>query len=703
MKEQILNVLKQNNKNLTVNEFKDLLNLNSVEEINELNLSLKELENDYQIYKNKKEKYMLFENSHLKKGRFLVNRSGRFGFVDIGGESDIRIHPSNFNNAINNDIVIIELDKIGKEGRILKVVLRETPDLVGEYYIKDNIGYVKLDNKRYNDYLIKEEDSKGAVEGHKVLVRRKDIETNGFFEGEILKIIGHKDDVGVDILSIVYEHGINDVFTEEVMREVEMIPSQVTNNDLDNRRDLRNEKIFTIDGDDAKDFDDAVSIKKLDNGNYLLGVHIADVSHYVKEDTAIGKEAYERGTSVYLVDRVIPMLPHRISNGICSLNELVDRLTITCDMEINNNGNVVKYDIYLSVIHSNKRMTYNNVNKVLEENVIPEGYEDFVNELYTMKDLADILRKNKNNRGYLDFELDEMKIIVDNEGMPIDIIKRYRGVGEKIIEDFMIAANETVATHFHHLDMPLIYRIHEKPEKEKIEKFIVFLNALGYRIKDKKFNAKVMQKTLEILSEREEWQVLGSIALRTMQKAVYSTENVGHYGLGSKYYAHFTSPIRRLPDLFVHREIKGLQLIKGYRNYTFQELSVDAEHSSIREDRAVKCERAVEKYEAAKYMEQHIGEEYEGYISSISRDGIWIQLSSLIEGLVRISEIGKDYYEFDEEIQVMRGRKTGKIYHIGDKVRVVVANASKEEREIDFKIIKLIKGDVVVEKTKKKQ
>ena len=703
MKEQILNVLKQNNKNLTVNEFKDLLNLNSVEEINELNLSLKELENDYQIYKSKKEKYMLFENSHLKKGRFLVNRSGRFGFVDIGGESDIRIHPSNFNNAINNDIVIIELDKIGKEGRILKVVLRETPDLVGEYYIKDNIGYVKLDNKRYNDYLIKEEDSKGAVEGHKVLVRRKDIETNGFFEGEILKIIGHKDDVGVDILSIVYEHGINDVFTEEVMREVEMIPSQVTNNDLDNRRDLRNEKIFTIDGDDAKDFDDAVSIKKLDNGNYLLGVHIADVSHYVKEDTAIGKEAYERGTSVYLVDRVIPMLPHRISNGICSLNELVDRLTITCDMEINNNGNVVKYDIYLSVIHSNKRMTYNNVNKVLEENVIPEGYEDFVNELYTMKDLADILRKNKNNRGYLDFELDEMKIIVDNEGMPIDIIKRYRGVGEKIIEDFMIAANETVATHFHHLDMPLIYRIHEKPEKEKIEKFIVFLNALGYRIKDKKFNAKVMQKTLEILSEREEWQVLGSIALRTMQKAVYSTENVGHYGLGSKYYAHFTSPIRRLPDLFVHREIKGLQLIKGYRNYTFQELSVDAEHSSIREDRAVKCERAVEKYEAAKYMEQHIGEEYEGYISSISRDGIWIQLSSLIEGLVRISEIGKDYYEFDEEIQVMRGRKTGKIYHIGDKVRVVVANASKEEREIDFKIIKLIKGDVVVEKTKKKQ
>ena len=703
MKEQILNVLKQNNKNLTVNEFKDLLNLNSVEEINELNLSLKELENDYQIYKSKKEKYMLFENSHLKKGRFLVNRSGRFGFVDIGGESDIRIHPSNFNNAINNDIVIIELDKIGKEGRILKVVLRETPDLVGEYYIKDNIGYVKLDNKRYNDYLIKEEDSKGAVEGHKVLVRRKDIETNGFFEGEILKIIGHKDDVGVDILSIVYEHGINDVFTEEVMREVEMIPSQVTNNDLDNRRDLRNEKIFTIDGDDAKDFDDAVSIKKLDNGNYLLGVHIADVSHYVKEDTAIGKEAYERGTSVYLVDRVIPMLPHRISNGICSLNELVDRLTITCDMEINNNGNVVKYDIYLSVIHSNKRMTYNNVNKVLEENIIPEGYEDFVNDLHTMKDLADILRKNKNNRGYLDFELDEMKIIVDNEGMPIDIIKRYRGVGEKIIEDFMIAANETVATHFHHLDMPLIYRIHEKPEKEKIEKFIVFLNALGYRIKDKKFNAKVMQKTLEILSEREEWQVLGSIALRTMQKAVYSTENVGHYGLGSKYYAHFTSPIRRLPDLFVHREIKGLQLIKGYRNYTFQELSVDAEHSSIREDRAVKCERAVEKYEAAKYMEQHIGEEYEGYISSISRDGIWIQLSSLIEGLVRISEIGKDYYEFDEEIQVMRGRKTGKIYHIGDKVRVVVANASKEEREIDFKIIKLIKGDVVVEKTKKKQ
>ncbi len=436
-----------------------------------------------------------------------------------------------------------------------------------------------------------------------------------------------------------------------------------------------------------------MSIKKLDNGNFLLGVHIADVSHYVKENSAIGKEAYERGTSVYLVDRVIPMLPHRLSNGICSLNEGLDRLTLSCEMEINANGNVVNYDIYMSVINSKKRMTYNNVNKILEKNEIPDGYEPFVNDLKLMKELASILRTNKINRGYLDFDIDEMKIIVDAEGMPIEIGKRERGIGENIIEDFMIVANETIATHFHWLDTPLIYRIHEKPDTKKVEQFITFLNGLGYRIKgkSKSFNAKAMQKLLAILKEREEWQVLGSMALRTMKKACYSPDNVGHFGLGSKYYAHFTAPIRRLPDLIVHREIKGLYEVPGYKKkYTFDELSVYAEHASIMEDKSVKCERAVEKYMSAKYMENHIGEKYDAVISGVSRDGIWVQLDNLIEGLIRISEIGNDYFDFDERLQIIKGRRSGKIYRIGEKLRVVVINASKEESEIDFGVVKKI-------------
>jgi ribonuclease R len=689
MEDKILEVLKSNSKALSIYEINDLMGLKSSEELKELQSILYKLVDEFKICQSKKNKYLLFENSHYKKGRFQMHRSGRFGFVSIAGEpDDIKIDEADFKDAIHNDIVIVEVDKKNSTaGKIIKVVERDSTDLVGEYYIKNGMGYVKLDNPRYKDYVIDPSDSKGAVDGHKVLVKRLRELENGEFQGEVLKILGHKDDVGVDILSLVYEYGIPETFSDEVIAEVENIPSEISPNDLEGRRDLRNEVVFTIDGDDAKDFDQATGIKKLDNGNYFLSVHIADVSHYVKEDSPLGREAYNRGTSVYLVDRVIPMLPHRLSNGITSLSEGVDRLAITCDIEINFKGNVVKYDIYASVINSKKRMTYNNVNKILEKNEIVPGYEPFINDLKLSAELAAILRKNRVERGYLDFDTDEMQIVVDKNGDPTEIRKRYRGVGEKIIEDLMIAANEVIGTHFHYLDMPLVYRIHEEPDVKRLDQFISTLNSLGYRIrvKTKHFDGRSMQNILEILKEKDEWSILSNLALRTMKKARYSPDNVGHFGLGLKYYAHFTAPNRRLPDLIVQRLIKGLLNMPGYRNnYSIQELSTYSDHSSLTEDRSVKCERAVEKYESAKYMMNHIGEEYDAVISSVSKEGLWIQLNNLIEGLIRISEIGNDYYNFDGKLQFIKGRKSGKLYRIGQKVRVVVTGADKVSCEIDF-------------------
>jgi ribonuclease R len=692
MKEKILELLKINTKPLTVYQISDLLGLKNSEQLRELQSTLFELEKSCDIYVSKKNRYLLFENSHLKKGRLLVNKSGHFGFVQVEGLPDVRIDESRMNGAIHNDIVLIEIDRPkDNEGKVIKIIERGDTALVGEFSIKNGVGYVKMDNPRYKDYIVSLEDSKGAVDGNKVLVKRLKELSNGQFQGVVVKILGHKDDVGVDILSIVYEYGIPEVYSEEVMAELESVPNEISPRDLEGRRDLRDQVVFTIDGDDAKDFDQATGIKKLENGNYYLAVHIADVSNYVKEDSAIGREAYNRGTSVYLVDRVIPMLPHRLSNGITSLNEGVDRLAITCDMEINPKGNVVKYDLYTSVVNSKKRMTYNNVNKILEKNENAPGYEPFVGDLKLMAELATILRKNRVDRGYLDFDTDEMQIVVDKNGEPTEITKRYRGVGEKIIEDLMIAANEVVGTHFHYLDIPLVYRVHEAPDTKKMDQLIATLNSLGYRIKakTKQFDGRSMQNILEILKDKDEWAVLGNLTLRAMKKAKYSPDNVGHFGLGLKYYAHFTAPNRRLPDLIVQRLIKGLLNIPGFRNnYSFEELSVYADHASLTEDRAVKCERAVEKYEAAKYMENHVGEEYDAFISGVSRDGIWIQLDNLIEGLIRISEIGNDYFDYDENIQIIRGKKTGKIYRIGDKARVVVTGASKDESEIDFAFVK---------------
>lgn len=695
MQEKILELLKGDNPSLSIYELNDLLGLKTADDMKSLVEVLNDMEKKLLIYRSNKNKYLLMSNSHLKSGRLSVNKKG-FGFVLMDNGPDIRIDASNMNGAIHNDLVLVEMIN-RNDGRIIRVVNRELGQLVGEYYLKNNIGHVKLDDPKYKiDIIIDPKDSKGSMEGHKVLVKTTEELGKGQYQGEVLKILGHKEDPGVDILSIVYEHGINDVFSDAVMEEVENVPSEVDSSKIGNRRDLRNITTFTIDGDDAKDFDDAVSIKKLDNGNYLLGVHIADVSYYVKEDSELDKEAYDRGTSVYLVDRVIPMLPHKLSNGICSLNEKVDRLTVTCEMEIDDTGNIVKHDIYESIINSKKRMTYKNVNRVIEKKEKVEGYEDFVDELELMAELAHILRTNKENRGYIDFDTEELKIVVDETGKPIDVKIRERGAGEKLIEDFMIAANETVATHIFHMDLPFVYRIHETPKEQKMTSFLEFVSLLGYKVKGKRndFSPKAVQGMLATLRDKKEFPILSSLLLRCMQKAIYLPENLGHYGLASQCYTHFTSPIRRYPDTTVHRLLRTYlfehQIDNNTVDYWHKKLVPLCEHSSIKEQDAAECERDVDDLKAAEYMEQHVGEQFEGMISNVIGFGMFVELDNGIEGLIHINDLKDDYYDFNEIALSLIGQKNKKVYRIGDRLKIKVKAASKQERTIDFEIVEKI-------------
>ena len=699
MCEQILELLKTKSKALSVDEISDELKIETVEDFKKLIKDLNYLEDELKLYRTNKNKFMLFNNSNLKLGKFIGNKKG-FGFVDPeDGSEDIFIPPVNINNAINGDRVVCEITnkKAGNrfEGRIVRIAERKYKTMVGEYYLSDNKGFIKLDDDKINLTIeIKDKHTMGAMPGHKVMVKITNKVKNNYYHGQIVKILGHKNDPGVDILSIVNKFGIHDEFPEEVMESLDNIPDEVTPEEIYGRRDLRNKMIFTIDGDDAKDLDDAVFCEKLDNGNYKLGVHIADVSHYVKENSPIDREAYERGTSVYLADRVIPMLPHKLSNGICSLNGGVDRLTISCEMEIDDHGKVVDYDIFESVINSKKRMTYKAVNSILEKNIIPEGYEEFVPMLKNMEELAHILRSYKERRGYIDFEIDESKIIVDETGKPTDIVLRERGTGEKLIEDFMIAANETVATHVYFLELPFLYRIHGEPNPEKIQKFIKFVGLLGYQIHGKveDIHPKTMQKILDDLRDKKEFHILSSMLLRSMQKAVYSKDNIGHFGLASKYYTHFTSPIRRYPDTTVHRLLRTYlfkgDMSRGTVKYWSEKLVLLGDQTSECERAAIECEREVDDMKKAEYMQEHIGEDYEGIISSVLNFGMFVELPNLIEGLVRLDSMKDDVYTFDETTFTVRGNKNKRGYRLGDKVRVKVIAASKEEHTIDFEIVK---------------
>lgn len=698
MKEKILSILEESDKALSIDELDSALNLNTIEETKAFSDALRELEDSYEIYRSNKNRYMLLENSNLRKGILRMNKKG-FGFVEVSGEEeDIFIAPDNINKALNNDTVIVEiLNKNSgekREGRIVKTLERDLSTIVGEIYFKKDKGYIIPDDKKLDIQLeIDRDKSHGAVDGHKVVVKILRNITKNRYKGEVVRIIGHKNDPGVDILSIVCKYEINDTFPEEVIEELDSIPEEVREQDKKGRKDLTDVTIFTIDGDDTKDIDDAISVEKLKNGNYKLGVHIADVSYYVKEGSPLDKEAMNRGTSVYLVDRVIPMLPHKLSNGICSLNPGVERLAISCVMEIDNNGKTVDYEIFPSIIKSRLQMTYKKVNQVIEKNEIPEGYEPFVNDLKLMDELSQIIRKAKINRGYIDFDVDEAKIIVDENCHPTDIVLRNRGRGENLIEDFMIQANECVATHIFYMDLPFIYRVHEYPKEEKIRDFISFVQSLGYTVKfnTKDISPKAIQNLINQLKDKKEFKVLSSLLLRNMQKAIYLPQNLGHYGLASKCYTHFTSPIRRYPDTTVHRLLRTYLFNDDMSNQTInkwqEKLVYIAENSSFKERESVECEREVEDMKMAEYMEDHIGEEYKGIISGVTNFGMFIQLDNLVEGLIHVNDM-KDYFSFDEVTQSLIGERTKEKFTLGDEVLIKVKAASKEAKTIDFELVK---------------
>ena len=695
MEQVILKLLKdKKNTSLTSIEINDYLGLNSVEDYNKLEQVLEKLCQEGKIYySEKKKRYTPIENTNFKTGRLIVNSKG-YGFVVLDpsfNEDDIYINGSNLLDARNNDIVIIEIiNKGSREGKVIRVLKRDDSTLVGELYQKDNKFYVCPDKSGYNDILIPTDRLKGAVPGHKVLI--KPIREGHEYVGEVLRIIGHKNDVGVDILSYVYQYDFDPVYSEEVMNAVEKVKTEVTFTDMEGRTDLRSEVIFTIDGDDTKDIDDAISISKISEDMYELGVHIADVSHYVEKDGIIDKDAYDRGTSVYLVDRVIPMLPHKLSNGICSLNPNVDRLALSCVMHINTKGHVKDYKIFKSVIRSKKQMTYNCVNEILENNNIPEGYEDFVEALKLMNELSNILRKKMVNHGYLEFNRPEPKILVDENCHPYEIELRSQRTGEKIIENFMIVANETVAGYIEDMKVPGIYRVHDRPNKEKLQVFIKFLNQKGYNIKAdiNKFKAMDYQRLLKLFAGKDDEVILNTLAIQTMAKAKYSDINIGHFGIASKRYSHFTSPIRRYPDLTLHRLVKEYTENNNPQTVSYwqKKLFDIANQSSKKEQDAINCERDVEKMKKAEYMEDHIGEIYTGVISGVTEFGLFVELENTVEGLVRIDDIPGDYYLYSKEQNAMLGRKNKNRYVYGDKVTVEVIKASRETAQVDFRIIK---------------
>ena len=694
MKKEVINILNDKKDALDIIVINDLLNLKTSEQLKELQTELDNLIKEHILYKTKKDKYILYKNlSNIKVGKLSINKQGN-GFLLLD-EDDLYINYNNLNNATNGDIVLAETflynNKI--EGKIIKILERNTNNLIGTIYFNNNEAILKLDDDRKKIDIILEKNSlDNCVDGTKVLINTTKELGNNRYYGRVIKIIGHKDDPTVDIKTIAYKYNFFEEFSKEAMNQTNNIPEEVNEKDLINRKDLTKEIIMTIDGDDTKDIDDALSFK-YENGIYHLGVHIADVSNYVTKDSPLDIDAFQRGTSSYLANSVIPMLPHKLSNGICSLNPDVIRLTISCVMQINEKGNVIDYDIFPSYIKSQKRMTYKKVNDILMRNIVAEDYKEFEKTLKEMNKLAKILRQYKINRGYIDFDIDEPKLIIDEKGKCIGVERREREDGEKLIEDFMIAANETVATHISNMNLPFIYRVHGTPKPDRIDSFIQLVNLMGYKLIGKFTDLKPssMQKILSQLNDKPEFDVLSSILLRSMQKAVYSSENIGHFGLGSKCYTHFTSPIRRYPDLIVHRLLKDFIFESKIDNETIKKwetiLPEIGIQTSLREQESVEAEREVDDMKMAEYMESHIGEIYNGIISGVTMFGFFVQLENLIEGLVHVNTLKGDYYNYVPELMSLIGSQSKKKYRLGDKVTIKVIAASKEAKTIDFDII----------------
>lgn len=701
--EQLLSHMKDEAyKPLTVQELEEAFGIEDSADFKDFVKALVVMEEKGLVVRTRSNRYGLPEKMNLIRGKMIGHAKG-FAFVvpDEQGMDDIFIPPNETNNAMHGDIVLarVTAESSGqrREGTIVRILERGIQQIVGTYTESKHFGFVIPDDKKFaSDIFIPKASSKGAIEGHKVVVKLTTYpEGRKSAEGEVIEILGHKNDPGVDILSVIHKHGLPMEFPDDVLKQASDTPETIDESELKNRRDLRNETIVTIDGADAKDLDDAVTVTKLENGNYRLGVHIADVTYYVTEDSSIDREAADRATSVYLVDRVIPMIPHRLSNGICSLNPQVDRLTLSCNMEITEDGEVVNHEIYQSVIKTTERMTYHDVNKILEDEdeELIKRYEPLVPMFKMMEELAAILRKKRMQRGAIDFDFKEAKVLVDDEGAPQEVVIRERSVAERLIEEFMLAANETVAEHFHWMEVPFIYRIHEDPKEDKLRRFFEFITNFGYIVKGtaNAVHPRALQEIIEEVQGKPEEMVVSTVMLRSMQQAKYDPESLGHFGLSTEFYTHFTSPIRRYPDLIVHRLIRTY-LIEGKIDQATREkwnmlLPDIAEHSSNMERRAVEAERETDELKKAEYMADKIGEEYDGIISSVTNFGMFVELPNTIEGLVHVSYMTDDYYRYEERHMAMIGERTGKVFRIGDEITVRVVNVNKDERSIDFEIV----------------
>lgn len=636
-------------------------------------------------------------------GIYRKNQKG-FGFVKIEErEDEIYIAKKNSINALNGDKVLIKIieektDSKKAEGRIIKVLEREKDTVVGTFQYSRSFGFVVPDDKNFGtDIFISKKNFGKARNNQKVLVKITKYPKKGKnAEGKIVEILGRIDEAGVDMLSLIKEHNLLDEFPEPVLEEAKRCGNKVDKKDIPNRVDKRNEIIFTIDGEDAKDLDDAVRVIKLDNGNYKLDVHIADVSYYVRENSLLDKEALIRGTSIYMLGRVIPMLPRELSNGICSLNAGEDRFTLSCSMEINPKGKVVSSEVYKGIINVTERMNYHDVQKIIDgtDKKVLKKYEPYIQNFKDMEELAKILKARRIEEGYLNLDIPESQIDLDENGKVTNISKYETSFANEIIEQFMLSANETIAEKFYWLDAPFIYRVHEEPDLEKVQELNKFLFNFGLKIKANKDHIypKEFAKVLEEIKGKEEEKVISNLILRTLKVARYEEENKGHFGIAGKYYCHFTSPIRRYPDLFIHRIISKYlensydvdeKFIEKYK----EQAKERAKQSSDREKVATTVEREAEDIKKAEYMEDKIGNEYDGIISSITSFGMFVELANTVEGLIRFENLGNEYFIYDEERKRLIGEKTNTTYKIGDKVKIRVAKASKLLRQVDFEIV----------------
>lgn len=700
--EDILHYLRHRaEKPLKVADLKQIYTIDDADTFKTLMATLNDLENQGLIVKTRSKRYGIPEKMNLLRGTIQGHAKG-FAFLlpEDENNQDVFISHADLDGAMHGDKVLVRrtAETAGKkpEGTVVRVIERYTTEVVGTYSDNKYFGFVIADDKRIaSDIFIPKQGKKGAVDGHKVVVDIKQFpSSHKKAEGHIKNIIGHKNDPGVDILSIVYKNQLPLQFSDEVRQAAERVTQDISASDLEDRRDLREETTVTIDGADAKDLDDAVAVKKLANGHYQLSVHIADVSYYVTEGSTLDEEAFARGTSTYLVDRVIPMIPHRLSNGICSLNPREDRLTISCVMEIDDQGKTVDHDIFPSVIRTNERMTYTDVRKILqsEDEQVLQTYQELVPFFQTMGELADILHDKRKRRGAIDFDFAEAEIIVDQKSAPTNVVLRERSVAERLIESFMLAANETVAEHFYHMNVPFMYRIHEAPQADKLASFFTFITHFGHAVKGTPDTLQpgALSQLLEQIEDEPEEGVISKVLLRSMQQAKYNEQNLGHFGLATDFYTHFTSPIRRYPDLIVHRLIRQYLFSGQMDGAIIKKWEADipniADHSSRRERQSIDAEREVDDLKKAEYMKDKIGEVFTGIVNGVTNFGMFVELPNTIEGLVHISYLTDDYYHYLEDQYALIGERTNHMYRLGDEVRIWVSAVNIEERTIDFQL-----------------